>query len=284
MFMSRSSEYSTFSTGKYETDAHRPRTVGQAETPMGEISGFVTLEGTGKPFKTPLIYRFLEKFLPAFLKSITNVHISGLSKVPRTGAAIFAGNHLSNLDPFIKIMAAQRPIHFLAKEGHFEKQPNRFVMISTGQIETFRESGGKDALARAVDVLHSGGCLGVFPEGTRSRRESPPFLQEGKTGVARLAARFPDVPVVPVILDIGARSFMPPGTILPRPWKKIRVVVDDPITFNDWVRNEEGGGLGNSRIDEIFSMDPETRDEEMRALYRKFTDQLIETLRARGAP
>ena len=258
--------------------------MGQTETPKGLISGFASIEGTGEPFKTPLIYRFLEKYVPVLLRSITNVHICGLSKVPRKGAAIFAGNHLSNLDPFIKIMAAQRPIHFLAKEGHFEKQPNRFVMISTGQIETFRESGGKDALARAVDVLPSGGCLGVFPEGTRSRRDSRPFLQEGRTGVARLAARFPDVPVVPVILDLGARNFMPPGSFLPRPWRKIRVIVDEPITFNDWIRSQEGGDLDQSGIDEILAMDHEARDEKMRALYRLFTDQLIETLRARGAP
>ena len=32
------------------------------------------------------------------------------------------------------------------------------------------------------------------------------------------------------------------------------------------------------------AMDHEARDEKMRALYRLFTDQLIETLRARGAP
>ena len=70
--------------------------------------------------------------------------------VPLEGAAIFCGNHLGNLDPFIKILASQRPIHFMAKEGHFESQPTRFVMISTGQIETFREHGGRDALARAV--------------------------------------------------------------------------------------------------------------------------------------
>ena len=117
------------------------------------ISSWVALEGTGEGFSTPLIYRFLEKYVPSLLRTITNVHIRGAHKVPLEGAAIFCGNHLGNLDPFIKILASQRPIHFMAKEGHFESQPTRFVMISTGQIETFREHCGRDALARSVDVI-----------------------------------------------------------------------------------------------------------------------------------
>ena len=138
--------------------------MGLSERSMKNISSWVKLEGTGQAFSTPLIYRFLEKYVPAILRSVTNVHIRGAHKVPLEGPAIFCGNHLGNLDPFIKILASQRPIHFLAKEGHFEKQPNRFVMISTGQIETFRGSGARDALARAVDVIESGCCLGIFPE------------------------------------------------------------------------------------------------------------------------
>ena len=47
----------------------------------------------------------------------------------------------------------------------------------------------------------------IFPEGTRSRSKHPPHLSKGKTGVARLAARFPEVPVVPMAI-LGARKFM----------------------------------------------------------------------------
>ncbi|MBR79788.1 MAG: hypothetical protein CMA88_03275 [Euryarchaeota archaeon] len=248
------------------------------------ISSSVGLQGTGEIFKTPPLYCFLERYVPALLRSLTNVHIMGANKVPVSGPAIFCGNHLSNLDPFIKILAAQRPIHFMAKEGHFQKQPNRFVMISTGQIETFRETGGKDALARAVDVILQGGCLGIFPEGTRSRRTEAPFLQPGKTGFARLAAKFPNVPVVPITLSLGAREFMPPGSKLPRPWKKIVAIVDDPITFAEWASNENGGSIDDDYVDSLVEMDDDSIGVELRKLYRRFSDQLIETLRHRGAP
>ncbi len=258
--------------------------MGLSDRSLEKISSWVGLEGTGEGFSTPLIYRFLEKYVPALLRSITNVHIRGAHKVPMDGAAIFCGNHLGNLDPLIKILASQRPIHFMAKEGHFEKQPTRFVMISTGQIETFREHGGRDALARAVDVIQSGRCLGVFPEGTRSRRESPPLLQPAKTGFARLAARFPNVPVVPVTMSIGARDFMPPGSKIPRPWKRIELIVDDPITFAQWAHHPEGGGIDDNWVEELADRGVEKRQDSMRSLYRKFADQFIETQKIRGAP
>ena len=255
-----------------------------SERSMKEISSWVKLKGTGQSFSTPLIYRFLEKYVPALLRSITNVHITGAHKVPMQGPAIFCGNHLGNLDPFIKILASQRPIHFMAKEGHFDKQPNRFVMISTGQIETFRGSGARDALSRAVDVIESGCSLGIFPEGTRSRRTEAPLLQKGKTGFARLAAHFPDVPIVPVTLSIGARDFMPPGTILPRLWKRIDLIVDDPITFSQWAAHPDGGSIDDSWVDSMMGNSIDEQQEEMRILYRNFSDQLINTLAMRGAP
>ena len=248
------------------------------------ISSSVGLQGTGERFKTPPLYRFLERYVPTLLRSVTNVHIIGAHKVPISGPAIFCGNHLSNLDPFIKILAAQRPIHFMAKEGHFQKQPNKFVMISTGQIETFRETGGKDALARAVDVILQGGCLGILPEGTRSRRPEAPFLQPGKTGFARLSARFPTVPVVPITLSLGARDFMPPGSKLPRPWKKIHAIIDDPITFAEWASHVDGGAIDDDFVSSLIEMDDDRIGVELRKLYRRFSDQLIDTLRHRGAP
>ena len=255
-----------------------------SEHSLEKISAWVGLEGTGESFSTPFIYRFLEKYVPALLRSVTNVHIRGAHKVPMKGAAIFCGNHLGNLDPFIKILASQRPIHFMAKEGHFDKQPNRFVMISTGQIETFREDGGRDALARAVDVIDSGRCLGIFPEGTRSRREEPPMLQSAKTGFARLAARFPNVPVVPVTMSIGAREFMPPGSKIPKPWKRIELIVDDPLTFSEWAQHPKGGAIDDHWVEEAENLGVEQRKDSMRALYRKFADQFNETQKMRGAP
>ena len=53
-------------------------------------------------------------------------------------------------------------------------------MNATGQIETHRESGARDALSSAVALLEANKAVGIFPEGTRSKRTEAPFLLEGK--------------------------------------------------------------------------------------------------------
>ena len=119
------------------------------------------------------------------------------------GATILAANHLSHADPIAVIAAARRTTHYLAKDGHFSNPMTRFVMHATGQIETHREAGGSDALAGAANILINGKALGIFPEGTRSKRKEAPFLLPGKTGVARLAAAHPHAVVVRRLVGVA---------------------------------------------------------------------------------
>ena len=238
----------------------------------------VNLQGTGNPFRSPPLYQLVIAGLATSIRSFTDVRFHGLSRIPRKGPVIVVSNHISNLDPIFMVQAARRPIHFLSKKENFESPLKRFVMTSTGQIETYRETGARDALARAVDVLDAGLALGIYPEGTRSRRREPPYLQEGKTGIARLAARFPNVPVVTMVM-IGTQNMMKPGSKMIRLWERIEVKIDEPITFAEWAASKQGGGLTDDDATR-YSMS----EEEMSGLYRRFTNQLIETMRLMGAP
>jgi hypothetical protein len=110
------------------------------------------------------------------------------------------------------------------------------------------------------------------------------LLQPAKTGFARLAAKFPQVPIVPVTMSIGARDFMPPGSKFPKPWKRIELIVDDPITFAQWAESAQGGGIDDEWVDELMDQPIEEQQASMRVMYRKFANQFIETLRIRGAP
>ena len=245
---------------------------------LDSISAAVNLEGTGEKFRSPPLYQLVIAALATSIRSFTDVHFHGLSRIPRKGPVIVVSNHISNLDPIFMVQATRRPIHFLSKKENFESPIKRFVMTSTGQIETYRQTGARDALARAVDVLDAGLALGIYPEGTRSRRREPPYLQKGKTGIARLAARFPNVPVVTMVM-IGTQNMMSPGSKIIRPWKRVEVKIDEPITFAQWAASEQGGGLSDGDIERLSES-----EEEMGALYRRFTDQLIETMRLMGAP
>ena len=249
---------------------------------LNSISELVNLSSSGEKFSTPWIYNFLLLVLPTPFRTITNIHYHGLEKIPK-GAVIFVANHTSHVDPFIKIVAANRPVHYLAKQEHFESPATKILMESTGMIETTRENGARSALTQAVDVLESGTSVGIFPEGTRSRNVKEPFLQKGKTGVARLAARFPDTPIITMSIT-GARNFMKPGSLMIKPWKRIDVYIGTTITFSEWVSSPNGGNLDDETVKQLLGKNYSEKTFEMKKLFRKLTDQIIETLRINGAP
>ena len=71
------------------------------------------------------------------------------------------------------------------------------VLNGMGQIPIEREAGDAEALARAVEELRRGACIGVFPEGTRSRGK----VLRARSGVGRLALEVPEAKLVCVAIE-----------------------------------------------------------------------------------
>ena len=225
-------------------------------------------------------YAFMRWTLATFLRMTLRVKIKGLRNVPKSGPTILAANHLSHIDPLVVIVASRRKTHYLAKDGHFRNFALASFMRATGQIETNRTTGGSEALSSAAVVLHAKRALGIFPEGTRSKRTEPPYLLPGKTGFARLAASYIDVPVVPIGLT-GSREFMTPSVHkLPRLWRRVTISYGKPITWMEWLEKR-------SSVDELQAL-ANKEDHEVKAalagLYRMFTDEFMERIRGQGAP
>ena len=256
---------------------------GLSSEDIARFSNISDIGGTEDDFSIPIMYVFLLRYLSPIVRFTFNISYTGLERLPRKGAMILTSNHTSNLDPVFKILAARRQVFYLAKEGHFQKQPNRFIMKSNGMIETLRSEGAKDALSRAHDVLRKGYALGIFPEGTRSRNAHPPYLQRGKTGVARIAASFPDVPVFPISI-LGSREVMPPGANFIRFWKRVEVNIGEPVTFGEWLGSESGGNFTSSQLGNLVDIDEHGKTSILKVLYRNFTDQLMATIESMGAP
>ena len=241
-----------------------------------------------KPHPSPLpstpVYSALRMFLSPALRPLLRWKITGSHRIPRRGATILAANHLSHVDPIAVIAAARRTTHYLAKDGHFANPWTRFVMRATGQIETQREQGGNEALASAANILAEGKALGIFPEGTRSKRKEAPYLLPGKTGVARLAAAYPDAVVVPVAL-VGTREIMRPSYHKwPRLFKPFRVHAGVGLSWLEWLGHPEGGNMTAEALGRWLSADEHEVRSQLAGLYRKFTDQLMGSLAALGAP
>ncbi|MDP6010833.1 MAG: lysophospholipid acyltransferase family protein [Candidatus Poseidoniaceae archaeon] len=246
-----------------------------------ELGDEVKIKGTKAPLPSTATYGFMQHTLVPFFRFFIRLSARGMRRIPRKGSAIFAANHLSHVDPLFIISTIRRKLHYLAKDEHFTTPGISLIMKATGQIKTERESGAGGALARASDILTEGRCLGIFPEGTRSKNTEAPFLLKGKTGVARLAAAHPEVPVIPLAL-IGTREMMAPKVHkIPRLWKRVKINCGHGTSWNDWLKKND---FSSDDIAALLEMDEAQRKAELAGMFRGFTDDLMRDIAALGAP
>ncbi|HEY2429384.1 MAG TPA: lysophospholipid acyltransferase family protein [Acidimicrobiales bacterium] len=158
------------------------------------------------------------------------VEVQGLDNLPGDGPVILAANHRSFMDSLFLAFITPRPIAFVAKAEYFDRRATRWIFRATGQIPLRRGSpaGARQAMTAASQVLDSGGIIGIYPEGTRSRDGE---LHRGNPGPARLAAAT-GAPIVPVGL-IGTASVQGPGERLPRPFRRVIVRFGPPRAPTD---------------------------------------------------
>ena len=158
---------------------------------------------------------------------------AGIEHLPRTGAVIIATNHRSYFDPLVISLAiakAGRNARFLGKKEVFDAPVVGQLARAMGGIRVDRGTGSDAPIRAAAERLEAGECVVILPQGTIPRGEEffDPILR-GKTGVGRLAALFPDIPVVPGGVW-GTEQVWPRSAKVPNLWQ-----VTDPrhvsVTF-----------------------------------------------------
>lgn len=119
--------------------------------------------------------------------------MSGVETLPASGPVLLVGNHDSHWDPVMIGVAARkrRMIRALAKSTLWDVKGLAPVLNGMGQIPIVRGAGDAQALANAVEALRGGSCIGVFPEGTRSKGRT----MRARSGVGRLALEVPEAHV-----------------------------------------------------------------------------------------
>lgn len=126
-------------------------------------------------------------FFRAVLRSFNAITVIGLEKIPATGPLIIACNHLSNIDPpaLLSHTALVRRVNVMAKKELFSLPVLGWLFLRWGAIpvDRSREGGDLGALRGCLGALKNGGCLVIFPEGTRAKGRKLP----AKSGVAFLA-------------------------------------------------------------------------------------------------
>ena len=186
------------------------------------------------------VYAIVRNILVPLLRLLFRWKIDGLEKIPRTGPAIIAPNHISNFDPlctaYLVDRAGRRP-RYLAKASLWKNPFMRLIFSGCRQIPVERGTGDLSPTRAAEDALRRGECIVVYPEGTiTTNLDLTPM--KGKTGVARLTLAT-GVPVYPVAVW-GAQWLIPKG----RKWKYrghrlIMLKVGEPMTFEEFASGRD---------------------------------------------
>ena len=139
-----------------------------------------------KIFKS--IGKFIFRILIGTYSSLVyRVKTVGLENVPKDGSVIFCGNHRSYLDPVVIVLKSKRELRFMAKEDLKKNPIFRFIFFLFDIIYVKRDSKDIGPLKEALRTLKDGGCIGIFPEGTRNGFEKN--NGEMKGGAAYLALK-----------------------------------------------------------------------------------------------
>jgi len=159
-------------------------------------------------------------------------NVTGRENVPASGAVVVVSNHLNNTDPPILSAAiACRRVRYMAKIQLF-KYPFGVVPRLYGAFPVRRFEADMAALLNAERILKSGGVIGMFPEGTRSRTGT---LGKPHPGTALIALRA-GATVLPCAV-MGTEQLGKPLSYLRKP--KVSVRIGTPIAVTTARRPSE---------------------------------------------
>ncbi len=183
------------------------------------------------------VYRRLAQFAGLVLRAISKEVWDDASHLPREGGMLLVSNHVSYADVIAVgryIIWSGRWPRYLGKAELWKTPVVGWFARKCHQIPVLRNTAqARDALAPAQAALERGECVGIYPEGGRTR-DPDLWPQTARTGVARLALAT-GVPVIPTA-NWGTHQIMPGRRLTwPRLWprKTIHVVMGEPVDLAD---------------------------------------------------
>ena len=156
-----------------------------------------------------MFYKVLKVIVKPIFYLIFCIKIVHKERLRYEGGMILIANHRSNFDPIFMHLVVKPKVQLMAKQELFKNPMLRWLVTALGAFPVERGRGDLGAIKNAFKILRSGGTLGIFPEGTRTRTDHMRPFQHG-------------VAILPIYF---AKTF--------RPFRRNPIIVGEPIQMQD---------------------------------------------------
>lgn len=177
-------------------------------------------------------YYFVKIFIRLFYGIYFRTTVEGLENVPKEGAAILCGNHISNFDPITMAAYLKRLPRYMAKKELFDVPFVGWLARKFHAFPVDRNTADMTAFKTVIKILKSGEIIGMFAQGSRVKEGEE---KAAKAGVALFAMKG-NAPVIPVSIS---------GTY--KPFSKLKICFGTPITLEEY----QGKRLNTETLNEI---------------------------------
>lgn len=168
-------------------------------------------------------YRFLQIILKPFYRLFFRMRAVGLENELSDGPCIICANHISMHDIFLIAVNLKRQIFFFAKKELFKNPLLAKFLRSFGTISVNRGTVDLHSITQSIDVLKSGGYIGLFPQGTRMPGKEP-SPSDAKSGIGLMAYRAKSN-ILPVYIQTKHNRI--------RLFRRVTVIVGKPILYEE---------------------------------------------------
>jgi len=190
-----------------------------------------------------MFYKFVRIVAIIVTKILYRVEYSGRENIPKEGAFLLCGNHISAYDPIALAAISKRRLNFMANQELFKFRPLGVFLSSIGVFPVNRKMADMKAYRHSMNLLKKGEGFLIFSQGTRMTD-----FDNAKSGVAVFALKS-GAPIVPLGIT-GPFRFR----------GKIHIHIGKPILMDKY----EGQKIRTELVDEVMA----TVAEEVTKLLR----------------
>lgn len=168
---------------------------------------------------------------PAYKLLFPGSRVTGAENIPDEGGVVICSNHIHWNDClYLAAKIKNRRITYMCK---VEAMNNKFTNWLLGEkglgaIPVHRGESDLTAVRTSLQTVKNGDVLGIFPQGTRSKDNTPTPMLNGVSMIAMRAG----APIIPIYIDGPYRLF-----------RRVDVRIGKPIDISDLGRRADAATL-----------------------------------------